>query len=98
MDKLVHMKLQGEMAELLVKLDPKRYQKYSIQIEKGKQVLYVDLKKAMYGTALMTAILFWKKLSAKLLEGGFIVNPYVRLVRGQQNDKQKTMYHAVTHR
>jgi hypothetical protein len=28
MEDLVHMKLEGKMAELLVKLDPKLYQKY----------------------------------------------------------------------
>ena len=74
MDELVHMKLQGKMAELLVKLDPKLYRKY-VQIEKGKQVLYVELKKALYGT-LRAALLFWKKLSAKLQEWGFVINQY----------------------
>ncbi len=47
MDELVHMKLQGKMAELLVILEPKLYQKY-VQVEKGKQVVYVELKKALY--------------------------------------------------
>jgi hypothetical protein len=74
MDELVHMKLQGKMAELLVKLDPKMYRKY-VQIEKGKQILYVELKKALYGT-LRAALLFWKKLSAKLQGWGFVINPY----------------------
>ena len=46
-DDLVHMKMQGQMAELLVKLDPKLYRKY-VQVEKGKNVLYVQLKKALY--------------------------------------------------
>eukprot|EP00978_Attheya_sp_CCMP212_P040803 scaffold226459_cov23-Attheya_sp.AAC.2 len=44
MDELVHMKLEGKMAELLVMLDPKLYRKY-IQVEKGRNVLYVELKK-----------------------------------------------------
>jgi hypothetical protein len=66
MDELVHMKLEGKMAELLVKIEPKLYRKY-VQIEKGKEVLYVELKKALYGT-LRAALLFWKKLSAVLQE------------------------------
>ena len=40
----VHMKMEGKIAELLTKLDPKPYQKY-VKREKGITVLYVDLKK-----------------------------------------------------
>ena len=74
MDDLVHMKFEGKMAELLVKLDPKLYRKF-VQVEKGKNVLYVELKKALYGR-LKAALLFWKKLSAQLQEWGFVLNPY----------------------
>jgi hypothetical protein len=38
MEDLVHMKLEGKMAELLVKVDQKLYQKY-VQTHNGKQVL-----------------------------------------------------------
>jgi hypothetical protein len=74
MDDVVHMKLEGTMAELLVKIDPILYRKY-VQTENGKQVLYVALKKALYGT-LKAALLFWKKLTSKLKEWGFVINPY----------------------
>ena len=74
MDDIVHMKLEGKMAELLVKVDPKMYRKY-VQMEKGKTVLYVELKKALYGT-LKVALLFWRKLTAELKKWGFMVNPY----------------------
>jgi hypothetical protein len=74
MDDVVHMKLEGKMAELLVRIDPKLYRKH-IQVQRGKQVLYVELKKALYGT-LKAALLFWKKLSSTLESWGFIVNPY----------------------
>jgi hypothetical protein len=75
MDELVHMKLEGTMAELLVlRLDPKLYRKY-VQTERGKTVLYVELKKALYGT-LRAAVLFWRKLTKKLKEWGFKINPY----------------------
>jgi hypothetical protein len=66
MEDIVHMKMEGRMAELLVKLDPKLYRKY-VTIEKGKTVLYVELKKALYGT-LKAALLFWKMLTAQLKE------------------------------
>jgi hypothetical protein len=49
MDELVHMRLEGTMAELLVRIDPKLYRKY-VQMVNGKQVLYVELKKALHGT------------------------------------------------
>jgi hypothetical protein len=38
-------------------------------------VLYVKLKKALYGI-LKAVLLFWKKLPAQLQEWGFVVNPY----------------------
>jgi Reverse transcriptase (RNA-dependent DNA polymerase) len=71
---VVHMKLEGTMAELLVRLDPKMYKKY-VMFVNGKMVLYVELKKALYGT-LKAAMLFWKKLTATLKSWGFEVNPY----------------------
>ena len=66
MDEVVHLKMQGQMAELLVKLDPKLYQKH-VQTENGKTVLYVELRKALYGT-LRAALLFWRLLTDKLKE------------------------------
>jgi hypothetical protein len=74
MDELVHMRLEGTIAELLVKLDPKLYWKY-IQIVNGKKVLYMELKKALYGT-MRAALLFWKLLTSKLVAMGFEINPY----------------------
>jgi hypothetical protein len=90
MEDLVHMKLEGKMVELLVKLDPKLYQKY-VQMHNGKQVLYVELKKALYGT-LKAALLFWKKLSAQLKEWGFEIYPYDWCVANKMmNGKQCTI-------
>jgi hypothetical protein len=73
-DETVHVKLEGTMAELMVRLDPKLYRQY-VQNENGKPVLYVELNKALYGT-LRAALLFWKKLSNQLQEWGFTINPY----------------------
>ena len=74
MDDVVHMKLEGKMAELLVRIDPKLYRKH-VQLERGKQVLYVELRKALYGT-LKAALLFWKRLTGELKNWGFEINPY----------------------
>jgi Reverse transcriptase (RNA-dependent DNA polymerase) len=75
MDDLVHMKIEGTMTELLVKIDPTMYRKYVTLNKKGKPVLYFELLKALYGT-LKAALLFWKKLVATLREWGFKMNPY----------------------
>ena len=52
----VFMVLDGTLAELLTKLDPKLYLKYLIT-QNGKPMLYLKLKKALYGT-LQAAYLF----------------------------------------
>ena len=44
MDKLIYIKLEGKMVDLLVKIEPKLYRKY-VPIEKGRPILYVELKK-----------------------------------------------------
>ena len=56
------------MASLLVKLDPAMYQKY-LTSENGRIVLYVELKKALYGTH-QVALLFWKNLTKTIEEWG----------------------------
>lgn len=42
MDELVHMKLEGQMAELLVQVRPGEYEK-DITSENGKATVYVEL-------------------------------------------------------
>jgi hypothetical protein len=48
-DEVVHIRLEGKIAKILVRMDPKLYQKY-VKDENGKAVLYVELLKALYGT------------------------------------------------
>jgi hypothetical protein len=89
-DEVVHVKFEGKIAEMLVRLDPKLYQKY-VKDEHGKAVLYVELLKALYGT-LMAALLFWKLLSSKLVLWGFVINPYDWCVANKMIDgKQCTI-------
>jgi hypothetical protein len=73
MDDTVHMKLEGTMVDLLLKIAPDTYQHYVIE-KNGKKVIYFLLKKALYGT-LKAALLFWKRLSSQLQSWGFIINP-----------------------
>ena len=74
MEGTVYVKLEGALAELLVKVEPPRYQQFLTK-EGAKPALYVLLKKSLYGT-LQAALLFWKNLNAKLSSMGFYINPY----------------------
>lgn len=66
------------------------YRKFIID-KKGKPVLYVELRKALYGT-LRAAILFWQQLSEKLKEWDFTINPYDWCVANKNiNGKQCTI-------
>ena len=89
-DELVHLKLEGEIAKLLVKVDP-TYAEF-ISKEKGKTVIYTELSKALYRT-LQAALLFWQNLSDFLIkECGFVVNPYDWCVVNKDiNGKQCTI-------
>ena len=86
-DELVHVKLEDELVDILIKIDPK-YAEH-VTVENGKKVLYVELQKALYGT-LQAALLFWKELSSFLTnELGFELNPYDscvanRVISGKQ--------------
>ena len=71
---ILHLKLVGKIAELLVKVDPS-YSKF-ITYENGKTIMYAELSKALYGT-LQAAVLFQQDLTAFLTTTlGFTVNPY----------------------
>jgi len=51
-------------------------------------MLYVQLKKALYGT-LQTALLFWKLLSETLQEWGFVLNPYDKCVANKNIERKQ---------
>jgi len=84
----VHMLLRGTIAELIIKLEPSLYRKHIWYNQKGKPMLYVQLKKALYGT-LQAALLCWKLLSNTLQERGFKINEYDqcmanKIIKGKQ--------------
>ena len=83
----VIMKIKGKAAEYLVRCDPRLYRKH-VLLENGVTVLFVELKKALYGQ-LKAALLFYKKLVKDLKKLGFKINPYDpcvanRMVNGSQ--------------
>jgi len=87
----VHMLLEGTIAELTVKLDPTLYRKYIWENKKGKPMLYVKLRKALYGT-LQAVLLFWQLLSDTLIGWGFKLNEYDKCVANKTiNGKQCTI-------
>jgi hypothetical protein len=71
----VLMRLDGILAELMVKVAPSLYRKYITTNAKGKSVLYVKLEKAVYGM-MKSALLFYRKLVADLISLGYTINPY----------------------
>ena len=83
----VIMKMNGTLAELMVKTDPKLYRKY-VALEKGRLVLYLRLQKALY-RMMKSALLFYWKLVSDLHAMGFELNPYDpcianKMVEGKQ--------------
>ena len=59
---------------MLVDIDPMIYQDYVLYEGKNK-ILYVKMKKALYGM-LQSSLLYYKKFRKDLEGIGFVVNPY----------------------
>jgi len=74
MDTLLFLKVTGPLALLLVEYDTDRWKKH-LRKERGKPVIYVQCKKAIYGT-LNAAILAYRKLTGHLKSWGLNMNPY----------------------
>ncbi len=86
----VIMRMNGTLAELMAKTDPKLYRKY-LSDKKGKKVLYLRLKKALYGM-MKSTLLFYKKLVSELIGMGFIINPYDPCIANKMvNENQMTL-------
>eukprot|EP00957_Ditylum_brightwellii_P186235 14177980-Ditylum_brightwellii.AAC.1 len=88
MDELVHMKLEGRLAELLVCTAPQVYKQYVTIDQKGKKILYMKLRKALY-VCLKSALLFYRKLSGDLIKNGFEINPYNPCVAKKMVDRKQ---------
>ena len=74
-DENTFMLLRGQLAELMVLVDPKLYLEYVRYSPSGQAMLYVRMTKALYGM-LKSALWFYRKLRDNLKEQGFDLNPY----------------------
>ena len=82
------MLLRGQLAELMVLVDPKLYREYVRYSPTGQAMLYVRMTKALYGM-LKSALWFYEKLREDLKKQGFKVtshDPCVanKMVNGEQ--------------
>jgi hypothetical protein len=73
MDQFTLLKLTGEAVNIMLQVN-KVYTPYITQ-EKGKPVLYLQLKKALHG-CVKSALLWYKSLSKALKDMIFELNPY----------------------
>lgn len=83
-NEVLHVRgLEGPLAKFLTKRDPDcLYTKLFVsKKENGKDVMYVQLTKALYGTLQTALLLFWKDLTSGylLVEQGFVLNPYMTI-------------------
>jgi len=87
----MHTVMEGTIAEHVAKLELAIYRKYIWHDKKVKPMLYVKLKKALYGM-LQVSLLFWQLLSNMLISWGFKINPCDQCVANKQiNGKQCTI-------
>ena len=82
------MRLDGILAEMMVKIAPALYRPFITTNANGKPILYVNHEKALYGQ-LKSALLFYRKLVADLKSLGFTINDYGpcvanKIVKGHQ--------------
>ena len=69
------MVICNNLVDILYQLDPDVYQDYMATDPKGNRVIYLHVRKAIYGM-LVSSLLFYKKLRADLEAYSFKVNPY----------------------
>jgi hypothetical protein len=82
--------MTGKAADFLIEVSPETY-KNRVVTEKGRKVLYLALKKALYG-CVKSALLFWEDLSGKLTKQGYSLNLYNQCVANKTiNGSQMTI-------
>eukprot|EP00804_Cyclotella_cryptica_P018943 CCRYP_006454-RA/>CCRYP_006454-RA protein AED:0.42 eAED:0.42 QI:0/0/0/1/0/0/3/0/250 len=87
-DEMVHMLLRGELAELVVKVDPAQYWPYITKNVQGESIMFMKMQKEMHGM-LRSSLLFYQKLVEDLKTFCFELNPYDpcvanKMVNGEQ--------------
>ena len=80
------MVLKDDMAEMMVKNAPNIYRKHTTMNSKGRPILYVWLRKMLYGL-LPGALMFYRKLRRELEADGFVVNHFDPCVANKTTEK-----------
>ena len=89
LDDTVFVRLTAESIDIMLSINP-AYEQF-VTIEKGQRVLYVRLRKALYGHV-KSALLWYNLFSETLLADGFELNPYDPCVANKMIDgKQCTI-------
>jgi hypothetical protein len=83
------MKIRGKLVDILCEMDDS-YTEFVTE-ENNQSVIYVHVTKVLYGL-LVSAMLFYRKLSDDLIEQNFDINPYDPCVANKMQDgKQLTI-------
>ena len=69
-----YIRFDGEMVKMICEID-KKYKKYKIPTKSGRELMYGEMNRAVYGH-LLSGILWYNKLKGHLEEWGFEMNPY----------------------
>ena len=86
----ITVKMRGQIVNMLVKLDYNLYHD-KVVYEKKEKVLYVHVKKAIYGM-IQLSLMFYKTLRVDLESEGFKINPYDPCITNKMvNGKQMTI-------
>ena len=75
---VVFVVVNGILVDMLIRSN-KKYEQFVHTTHDGKRVVYLKLKKALYGT-LTAARLFWENITDKLTNYGFKLNEYDQCV------------------
>ena len=81
-DGLVYVMVDGALVDILVRSNPK-YKEFIHTTKNGKKIVYLRLKKALYGT-ITAARLFWENITGKLTKFGFKANRYDNCVMNME--------------
>ena len=91
MTEFVLVKIEGAMVSYLVQANPARYQRF-VTRQNGKKVIYLRLRKALYG-CVQSSLLWFNLFSSTLVEKmNFTLNPYDNCVANKMvNGSQLTV-------
>ena len=70
----IYVVVDGALVDILIQSN-KKYKKYVHITKDGKKLVYLKLRKTLYGTV-TAARLFWENITEKLIKYGLELNPY----------------------